>query len=126
MIVTLIRLVLYSIKNSPFNMKRVYYIVTIVIIILVITAYLLTRFSILKTNNPKPDLSKSKSPIDLRSLIIAKLQQLVKEGSDSLYNLSIEALEPDILKSTVDIFNLTLKPDTAAFKKSDSLKKAPD
>ena len=107
-------------------MKRAYYIITILSIIIIISTYLIIRFSILKTNQPKPDISKSESIIDLRPLMIAKLQQIVKTGSDGLYNLSIEKLEPDILQSTVNIFNLKLIPDSIAYKKLDSLKKAPD
>ena len=58
-------------------MKRVY-IVTIVIITVVVTVYIFTRFSVLKTGDPKPDLSKSETPLDLRPLIITKLQELIK------------------------------------------------
>jgi len=107
-------------------MKRIYYIIAIAIVVIVLTGYLFTRFSFLKTSDPKPAVSKSESPLDLRPLIVQKLQQLVKQGSDGLYNLSVQDLQPDILNSTLTLTNATLLTDSAALKKLDSLKKAPD
>jgi hypothetical protein len=103
-------------------MRKTHYIV-IAILAIVISAYIYFRF--LRANAPKP-LSQSESPIDLRPLIISKLQQLVKESSEGLYNLSVEKLEPDVLQSQIDIFNATLIHDTAALQRLDKELKAPD
>ncbi len=103
-------------------MKKKHYII-IAILAIVISAYIYLRF--LKANAPKP-LSQSESPIDLRPLIISKLQQLVKKSSEGLYNLSVEKLEPDALQSQIDVFNATLVPDTVALQRLDKELKAPD
>ena len=107
-------------------MKRIYYIIAIAIVVIVLTGYLFTRFSFLKTSDPKPAVSKSESPLDLRPLIIQKLQQLVKQGSGGLYNLFIHELKPDILKSEVRISNATLVPDTAVLKQLEQSNQLPD
>lgn len=104
-------------------MKRRSIIVIIGILLVSIAVYIYLH--LLKANAPEPR-SQSKSPIDLRPLIISKLQQLVKESSEGLYNLSIERLEPDVLQSKIDLFNASLVPDTGALQKPDKELKAPD
>lgn len=106
-------------------MKRIYIIFSI-IIILGISGYLYIRYSALKSKDFKPDNSKANSFLDLRPAIIAKLQQLVKDGSDGLYKLSIEKIQPHILKSQLDMLNAAIIPDTVAIKKLDSTHKLPD
>src|SRR5438552_2540906 len=96
-------------------MKKIYFI-SVAVIAIIIGVYLYVRFSVLKTKDFKPDSSKAKSVLDLRPSIIAKLQQLVKDGSGGLYHLSIEEIEPHIFKSTLDIMNATLSPDSAGIK----------
>lgn len=106
-------------------MKKVYIILSI-IILLIIAVYLFVRFSVLKTNTVKPDTSKKESVVDLRPRIIAKLQELVKTGSQGLYNLSIDSIEPHVVQSKLDIYRVSLSPDTAALQKLDGLLLAPD
>src|SRR5688572_24757903 len=103
--------------------KRSYIIIIIAILAVVISAYIYIRF--LKASAPQPH-SQSESPIDLRPMIISKLQRLVKESSEGLYNLSIEKLEPDILRSQINLINAALVPDTAALQRLDKELKAPD
>jgi hypothetical protein len=97
-----------------------------IILILLISGYVWLRFSLLKTKNIKPDYSKEKSVIDLRPLVIAKMQQLVKDGSGGLYNLSIAEINPAVMASEFDIINATLTPDSAALAALNVAKKAPD
>ncbi|MEP6595522.1 MAG: hypothetical protein ABJA71_06225 [Ginsengibacter sp.] len=106
-------------------MKRIY-IIFIIIIIIGISTYLCVRFSVLKTKDFKPDNSKANSFLDLRPAIIAKLQQLVKDGSDGLYKLSIEKIQPHVLISELDMVNASIIPDTASIKKLDSAHKLTD
>jgi len=105
--------------------KKVYEILIIVAVIIT-GAYLVLRYGILRTKDHKPDNSKAKSALDLRPAIIAKMQQLVKDGSSGLYHLSVEQVEPDLLSSTVHMTNATLVPDSAAIKKLDQLQQLPD
>ncbi len=97
-----------------------------IILFIVIAGYVVIRFYFLKTKTVKPDYSKSKSVIDLRPLLIAKLQELVKDGSGGLYNLSIEKVDPDIAAAECDIINASLTPDSAALDTLNLAKKAPD
>lgn len=99
----------------------------IIILALAITAFVFVRYSLLHTKNKTAaNKQTATSPIDLRPAIIAKLQSLVKTGSDGLYDLSIQKIEPDILSSTIDVFGAKLIPNIQALKLLDSLKKAPD
>jgi hypothetical protein len=112
-------------ERHPSIMKTVYSIVLAILVILT-GLYLYVRYSALKTKDFKPDTKKEKSVTDLRPAIIAKLQQMVKDGSDGLYYLSIGKIEPDVLKSTVELSDVTITPDQAAIKKLDSNKTLPD
>ena len=106
-------------------MKRSGYIVIVIIVILAAVAVLYIHFSA-EANDPKQKVPKAESATDIRPLVVKKLQQLVKDGSDGLYNLSVEKLEPDITHSQLDLINATLIPDTSALQKLNGLKKAPD
>ncbi|GAC1419147.1 MAG: hypothetical protein NVS1B13_19460 [Flavisolibacter sp.] len=98
-----------------------------------ICGYGYIRYS-LRTKNFKPveSVKKSAKPkqgesaLDLRPRIIAKLQQLVKEGSKGLYNLSLHQVEPDVLQSRLVVYQAVLEPDTAALNRLDQLKMAPN
>src|ERR1041384_3911172 len=107
-------------------MRRTYAIIIISILIVALAAYLYMHFAFLKIKDPKPGDPGPQSDVDLRPLIIAKLKRFVKDGSNGLYNLSIEKLEPDVLQSEFYALNATLTPDTAALTQLDSAKKAPD
>jgi hypothetical protein len=88
--------------------------------------YIFIKFKILKAKDFKPDTKKQKNIVDLRPSIIAKLQQLVKDGSTGLYVLSIEKINPDVLASKIDLVNASIHIDTVAMLQLDSLKKLPD
>ncbi len=105
-------------------MKKIF-IVILAIIILFICSYLYVRFSVLKSKNFKPDTTKSKSILDLRPQLIAKLQQMVKDGSDGLYNLSIEKIEPHVISGGMDIMNMKIAPDSLTLSKLKSSSIAP-
>ena len=96
------------------------------ILVIVISGYLLLRFYFLKTKTIQPDYSNAKSVTDLRPLVIAKLEQLVKDGSGGLYNLSIEKVNANVASSAFDMINATLIPDSAVLAKLNLAKKAPD
>ncbi|HUZ61167.1 MAG TPA: hypothetical protein VMU83_20495 [Hanamia sp.] len=99
-------------------MKKLF-LIFIIIIIIASGAYFYIRFVFLKAKDFKPDYSKSKSITDLRPAIIAKLQQLVKDGSNGLYHLSIGKIDLHISGSSIDITNAVLAPDTAVVKNLD-------
>lgn len=66
------------------------------------------------------------STLDLRPLFIAKIQQLVKQGSKGLYNISINSMEVNLLQSRVILQNVQLMHDTIVLAALDSSKQAPD
>lgn len=51
---------------------------------------------------------------------------MVSEGSEGLYKLQIEKIEPDVLAARIDVFKAMLIPDTAVLKILDERKQAPD
>ena len=100
--------------------------VIIILVTVVIGGYLYLRYSVLKSKDFKPDLSKSKSELDLRPALIAKMRQLVKDGSNGLYNLHITQVEPSVTQSSVDFVGVVLTPDSSGLARLDSLQMAPD
>lgn len=62
-------------------MKKIIAVITRLVLILGLT-YLYPRFHILKAKNFKSVVAKEKNAVDLRPALIAKLQQLVKDGSN--------------------------------------------
>jgi hypothetical protein len=102
-------------------------VITIAVLLVIFSAsYFYIRFHVLKTKDVKPDQSKARNITDLRPAIIAKLQQLVKDGSDGLYVLSIEQISPDVITSKVAVTNASIKIDSNGLKRLDSLKRLPD
>jgi len=106
--------------------KKWLFVSLLIFLVLAISAFVVIHYSSLHSKKNKTGVSKQTSPVDLRPAIIAKLQSLVKNGSDGLYDLSIQKIEPDILSSTVDVFGAKLTPNAQALRLLDSLKKAPD
>ena len=108
--------------------KKRFALYALIIIVLATAAFIFIRSRLLNTTktNASSTIQNPTSPIDLRPAIIAKLQSLIKTGSDGLYNLSMQEIEPDIVASTVDIINAKLTPDSLALKHLDSLQQAPD
>lgn len=84
------------------------------------------KHDLLKAKDFKLQKSKANTILDLRPSIIAKLQQVVKDGSNGLYNLSIDKIEPDVLSSKLDVIDGTISPDSAAMLQLDKIKKLPD
>jgi len=105
--------------------KKIVVIISILLVVIV-GGYLFIRYHFLKAKNFKPDNSKAKNILDLRPAIIAKLQQVVKDGSNGLYILSVQKLNIDVAASKFDAVNASITIDTAAMKRLDSLKKLPD
>jgi len=106
-------------------MKRLFFIFIFIIIILS-GAYFYIRFVVLKAKDFEPDYSKSKSVADLRPAIIAKLQQLVKDASGGLYDLSIGKIDPHISDLSIDITDAVLSPDSSIIKNLDKSHTLPD
>lgn len=100
--------------------------IVISILILIVTGiYFYIRFSVLRSKDFKPDNTKSKSTLDLRPRLIAKLQQLVKDGSSGLYNLSITEIEPRLNSGGVDITGMKIVPDSVTLSVLKSTQDAP-
>gem|GEM_PF-4464127 len=70
------------------------------------------RFYFLRASDFTPDQSRSASIIDHRPAIIAKLRQMVKDGSNGLYKLSVESVETDIVASRLTTTNAILSVDS--------------
>jgi hypothetical protein len=106
--------------------KKIILISVISVVVIISGGFLYLKYGVLKTNDVKPDISEASSVLDLRPAIIAKLQQLVKDGSDGLYTLSIKKIDPDLLSSKLDVLDGIIAVDTAAMQRLDESKKLPD
>jgi hypothetical protein len=82
-------------------LKKAILIIVAVIVVLIIGGYFYLH------------IRKSK---DFESLLKAKLQQLVRDASDSLYVLNIDKIEVDIFNSTAKVHNATLSIDSPRLK----------
>ena len=108
------------------KVKKKALIIILIIVAIISGAYLYLRFGILKSKDFNPDLSKSKSILDLRPALLAKLKQIVKDGSDGLYILDVKDIEPDITNSKIFLTGINLSIDSNQLRIKDSLKTAPD
>jgi len=118
------------------TVKKVILIVVISLVVIISGGFLYLKYGILKTKDVKPvnssasqaeaSSAKESSVLDLRPAIIAKIQQLVKDGSDGLYNLSIQKIDPDLLSSKLDVIDGVIAVDTAAMQRLDASKRLPD
>ncbi|RYD51853.1 MAG: hypothetical protein EOP52_06625 [Sphingobacteriales bacterium] len=76
--------------------------------------------------NAPPVTQKEVSPLDLRPAAIAKLQQLVEAGSDSLYQLRIDSLLTDITTGTLILKGVAIRPDSVVIQSMQAQKRLPD
>lgn len=60
---------------------------------------------------------KKVSALDLRPLLIQRVQQVIAQSSGGLYTLSVQDLRPDVLASTVSLHGIRLGPDTVVLQK---------
>jgi hypothetical protein len=88
--------------------------------------YLYLRYGILKSPDFETDNSASKTVLDLRPALIARLQQVVKDGTKGLYILSIEKIDPSIKDAMLDAQGIKLRVDSAVLAHLDSMEMAPD
>lgn len=96
------------------------------IVVIVAGSYLYLRYHILKSKDFAPDNSKAKSILDLTPSLIAKLKQVVKDGSNGLYVLDINNLDVKLSENKVFISGIKISTDSLALKLLDSIKLAPD
>ena len=111
-------------------MKRRHTILTIAAAILAIVCgsilYLRQHWLRAKPADAPRTTQQSKGPLDLRPALIAKLQSLVKSGSDSLYRLRIDSLGTDIPSGTITLTGVQLVPDSAQMFRLHRLQMLPD
>ncbi|MEO7802786.1 MAG: hypothetical protein ABIR81_12335 [Ginsengibacter sp.] len=106
-------------------MKKIY-IIILSLLIMGAAGYLVIRYGVLKTDLFESDESKAKNILDLRPRLVAKLQELVYDGSDGLYRLEVDSFDIDLSDKTLDFTDAVLRYDTGRLHYLDSLKMAPD
>lgn len=62
---------------------------------------------------------------DFEPRLIATLQSLVRKGTDSLYQLSIEKMQVDVVNAKIHLVNVSFRVDSTVLLKLDSAKGAP-
>jgi hypothetical protein len=103
-------------------------IILLAILLLVTGGYLSIRFWLLRSKDFKPDLSKSRSALDLRPALIAKLQQMMKDGTQGLYHLSIEDIDvdPSVSNTVVKLVGVKISVDSGTLHQQDGMHTAPN
>src|ERR1700735_3213730 len=48
-------------------------------------------------------------------ILAREVKKIVLKSSDSLYHVNFSSAELHVLRGTIDIYNITLKPDTAVY-----------
>lgn len=107
-------------------MSRKFLSILLAIIFISAAVFLYLKYRILKAPDFNPVVSKKETVLDLRPQLIAKLQQLVKDGSSGLYKLSVEQVTPDLAASTVQIQHGTIEIDSIILASLDKEGKLPD
>lgn len=99
-----------------------------ILLLLVVGTILGVKYYLKKGTYPKlsPTKQKETNPLDLRPAVIARLEQLVLTGTDSLYTLNIDSLFVDARSGTVTIKNVTLSPDSNVLSVWTKDKRLPD
>jgi hypothetical protein len=112
-------------------MKKIV-VVFVIIGLMILSAFLYVKYSITTPGFTPAEAKDSVSRIkpaetflDVKPKLVEKLQQLVKQGSNGLYNLFIHELKPDILNSTIGISKASLIPDTAVMQQLEQAKQLP-
>src|SRR5436309_951494 len=109
-------------------------IIIVIIGVIITSGYIIMRTS-LHTVNPEPVPLPARAPehrkdsnsiLDIRPLVIRKLQELVKSGTDNLYNLYADSISLDITDSKAELYNLKLMPDEEVLKHKKDVHTAPD
>jgi len=104
-------------------------IILLVVAVILIAGYFLIRSYLQADLDPGKNGDSSKdreASLDLRPLFIAKIQQLVKEGSGGLYSISIDSIDVDLLQSRVILRDVQLSHDSKVLTALDSTRQAPD
>lgn len=113
--------------------KKIFY-PLLILPLLVIAAYVFIRISL--SSGTKEEAKKGSSEIgmtsvsagsnlDLRPLLVSKLQELIKAGSNGLYTFSLDSLLIDVTQSKVTIFNAALNYDSKALQELKAKGEAP-
>ncbi len=107
-------------------MNKKIFLLVLIPALLIIGAYIYIRYSLnagiqrdgekISTVTPQTD---SSTALDLRPLIIQRLQQLVAKTSNDVYELSVGELKIDVLASRLSFQNVALKPNK---QRADSLR----
>ncbi len=107
-------------------MSRKVLVLLLAIIFIAAAVFLYLKYRILKAPDYEADVAKKETVLDLRPQLIAKLQQLIKDGSSGLYKLSVQQVSPDLAASTVDIENGSIDIDSTMLASLDKAGKLPN
>jgi hypothetical protein len=113
--------------------KRIFYSLLILSLIIIGT-YLFIRIGLSSGKKEEQEKGSSgkelpsvsaESDLDLRPLLVAKLQELIKMGSNGLYSFTLDSLVIDVTQSRVTLFNAALNYDSKALRLLETMGEAP-
>ncbi|MBD0295376.1 MAG: hypothetical protein ICV84_09305, partial [Flavisolibacter sp.] len=84
--------------------------------------FIIERKDSVRTINNK----NAAAALDLRPAIITRLQQLVKKGSNGLYDLTMDSIQIDVLQSEVILFQPKLSADFSLLPELEKRREAPE
>ncbi len=85
-------------------MKRLNILLLIITVLLIAGYFLIRAYLHVNDHGKNEDAKSPDASLDLRPLFIAKIQQLVKDGSKGLYSISIDSMDVDVLQSRVTLW----------------------
>jgi hypothetical protein len=116
-------------------MSKKLFLILLIPCVLLLAGYLFLRISLQQKNKAGEKQTSIKQPdslggkkvleADLRPLFIARMQQLLKQSSNGLYNLSIGNMEVDVLASTISLHDVAVKREEAVYEKLKSTHSLP-
>lgn len=114
-------------------MKKIY-VVLLIVISLILVGFIAFRYYLNRdiqqkreiTGTPPGAIQNPDSTLDFKSLFIAKIQQMVYDGSKRLYHVTIQDMETDLVESRVYLKNVKLNYDNKVLDSLHKLQQAPD
>ncbi|MEI6947595.1 hypothetical protein V9K67_10410 [Paraflavisolibacter sp. H34] len=108
-------------------MKKV--IVFLLVVVGVVLAAYLLFLEALAPAGSMPAVEAARSPVavlDPKPRLMARLKDMVTDGSKGLYRLSLDDLQVDVAGQSVTLVNVSLQPDSAVLARLEERQEAPD
>lgn len=107
-------------------MRKSIIIIILIMVALSIAVFFYLKYHVLETSDFKAQTSERSSPTDIRPEVIAKLKQLVKDGSEGLYVLELDSIFMNAAGGEAGLGAGRIYYDTGVYNKMLSNSQLPD